>query len=294
MTAREETAREEFADVVKRLGEKERQLVQRLADDLASDDAGTRSDLFAVVHDLGDQQVSQLLGVARVMALPIEETINPDGDLVSEAFAAEFRARLQAHHATHTTPMDRLSFENAFLASSRAAGRSTDEAPSRTTRFFDATVDGEQTALKTEGAKSMKADKLHISKLSEAAWIQDMRSGKKRREKTLAFLDEFLGAVDRIFVLRYYRADPAPHYELVEIPTAHFAKLRSVPAAEFNTDSPRIKIEDSKGPIMEFRLDRSDSKITLGKIEKTRCTVHGDWRLTGLTSTSDPPAEEPT
>ncbi|MCA1704523.1 MAG: hypothetical protein LC808_15185, partial [Actinobacteria bacterium] len=199
--------------------------------------------------------------------------LTPRGSSTRTRGDPEFRARLQAHHATHTTPMDRLSFENAFLAASRAAGRATDEAPSRTTRFFDATVNGEQTALKTEGAKSMRFDKLHISKLSEAAWIQDMRSGRKRRDKTMEFLEEFLTAVDRIFILRYYQADPAPHYELVEVPTSHFELVKSVPVSQFNADAPRIEIVDAEGRIMEFRLDRSDSKITISKIEKGRCIV---------------------
>jgi hypothetical protein len=253
-----------------------------------------RSRLLGVLDALGDQQIEQLLSVARAMALPIDETLDPASATVTLEFAAEFRARLQAHHATHTTPMDRLSFENAFLAASRAAGRRTDEAPSRTTRFFDATIDGEQTALKTEGAKSMRADRLHISKLSEAAWIQDMRSARTRREKTMEFLDDFLGAVDRIFVLRYYQSDPAPHYELVEIPTSHFALLKDVPLASFDSDAPRITIADRAGPILEFRIDRSDSKITIAKIVKSRCVVHGDWRLTGLASTADAPAREAT
>jgi len=288
------TAREELAHLLGRLRSSERELVRRLAEEIAAEPGGARSELIAVLDDLTDQQVAQVLGVAQAMALPIEETLDSDSQVVTAEFAAEFRARVQAHHATHTTPMDRLSFESAFLAASRAAGRKTDEAPSKTTRFFDATIDDEQTALKTEGAKSLKADRLHISKLSEAAWIQDMRSGQMRRERTMEFLDAFLSAVDRIFVLRYYQADPAPHYELVEIPVSHFELVRSVPASAFKSDGPRIKIADEEGPIMEFRLDRSDSKITIGKIEKSRCIVHGDWRLVGLESSADAPHEEPT
>jgi hypothetical protein len=276
------TPREEVAAIVRRLGQRAAALLQQLAEDLASDASGARSDLYAVVHGLDDQQIGQLLRVARALALPFAETIGPNSTVVTGPFAAEFRSRLQAHHATHNTPMDRLSFEAAFLAASDAAGRPTDEAPSRTTRFFDATVGGEQTSLKTEAAKAMKAGQLHVSKLSEAAWIQDMRAGRKRRERTLAFLDEFLAAVDRIFVLRFYRSDRVPHYELVEIPTAHFELVRSAPAAQFNRDAPRIPIFDEEGPIMEFCLDRSDSKITVRKIEKSRCIVHGDWRLVGL------------
>jgi hypothetical protein len=271
---------EELERLLPKLGSEQRHLVEKLAAELSTGDAGARADLFAVVHRLDDQQVAKLLDVARVMAQPIEERINADSEVLRPEFVAEFRARLQAHHATHTTQMDRLGFENAFLSASRAAGLDAAEAPSRTTRFYDATISGEQVALKTEGAKSLKADKLHISKLSEAAWIQDMRSARKRYERSMELMDSFLTAVDRIFVLRYYQASPVPHYELVEIPVRHFERIKELAVSDFDSDAPRIMISDDEGEIMEFRLDRSDSKITIGKINKSRCVVHAEWRLT--------------
>jgi len=269
---------EELQSLVAGLSDEQRQLVRSLASDLASS-SSTRADLFAVIQELEDEQIGKLLDVARVMARPIDENVNPDSDLMRPEFVAEFRARLQAHHATHTTQMDRLGFENAFLSASRAGGFEAEEAPSKTTRFYDATVDGEQVALKTEGAKSMKADRLHISKLSEAAWIQDMRSARKRRERSLELIEDFLEAVDRIYVLRFYQSSDVPHYELVEIPVEHFELMRALGTEAFDSDAPRIPIEDEKGPIMEFRIDRSDSKVTIGKIEKSRCIVHGEWKL---------------
>jgi hypothetical protein len=276
------TKSKELQQAFERLSPARQDLILSLANELALDGVDSLERLLAVLSNLTESEVRQLLNVARVMALPIEEHLLAKSKIVTPPFAEEFRARLQAHHATHTTPMDRLSFENAFLAASRASGRATEEAPSRTTRFFDATVDGKRVALKTEGAKSMKADQLHISKLSEAAWIQDMRSGRRRHEMTIEFLEDFLANVDQIFVLRYYRSEAAPHYELVEIPITHFALLRDVPVSAFNADAPRIALEDSEGPIMEFRIDRSDSKITIGKIRKNRCLVHGEWLLSGL------------
>lgn len=271
---------EELERLLPKLGSEQRHLVEKLAAELSTGDAGARADLFAVVHRLDDQQVAKLLDVARVMAQPIKERINADSEVLRPEFVAEFRARLQAHHATHTTQMDRLGFENAFLSASRAAGLDAAEAPSRTTRFYDATISGEQVALKTEGAKSLKADKLHISKLSEAAWIQDMRSARKRYERSMELMDAFLTAVDRIFVLRYYQSSPVPHYELVEIPVRHFERIKELAVSDFDSDAPRIMISDDEGEIMEFRLDRSDSKITIGKINKSRCVVHAEWRLT--------------
>ncbi|HEY2335473.1 MAG TPA: hypothetical protein VGH58_10775 [Solirubrobacterales bacterium] len=262
-----------------KLDDEQRKLVEVLAADLSTHTESVRADLFDVAHRLDDKQVARLLDVARVMAQPIIEKINASSGVLEPEFVAEFRARLQAHHATHTTQMDRLGFENAFLSASRAAGFDATEAPSRTTRFYDATISDERVALKTEGAKSLKADKLHISKLSEAAWIQDMRSARKRYERSMEFIDAFLAAVDRIFMLRYYQASPTPHYELVEIPVSHFERVRELTPSDFESDAPRVMILDEEGEIMEFRLDRSDSKITIGKIAKSRCVVHAEWRL---------------
>jgi len=261
------------------LGAEERLLVERLAIDLSAENAGPRADLFSLVHRLDDSQVKKLLDVARVMGEPIEEVINPSSELLKSAFVSEFRARLQAHHATHTTPLDRLGFENAFMSASRASGLDTAEAPSRTTRFYDVTVAGERFALKTEGSKAMKKDRLHISKLSEAAWIQDMRSARKRHDKTMEFIEEFLGAVDRIFMLRFYRASLTPHYELVEIPVSHFERVRDLAVSDFDSDAPRIRIPGKGADLLEFQLDRSDSKITIGKIDKAQCVVHAEWTL---------------
>jgi len=235
-----------------------------------------------LLPELEEAQIEKLLDIARMMAAPIEEEINSSSGLLRPRFVKEFRARLQAHHATHTTPMDRLGFENAFLSASRHAGLEAKEAPSRTTRFYDVEINEEKVALKTEGAKSMKADRLHISKLSEAAWIQDMRSGRNRWERTMRLFKEFIDAVDRIFVLRYYRSSPIPRYELVEIPVTHFDRILELNSTEFDSDAPRIKISDTSGYLMELCLDRSDSKITIAKIEKPRCIVHGEWRLTQM------------
>lgn len=270
---------QELRRLLSTLGAAQLAFVQRLAEDLSAEETEVRGDLFAVTQELDDEQVDKLLAIARVMRLPIVEVINETSDLMTDEFTAEFRARLQAHHATHATQMDRLGFENAFLSASRAAGRSTAEAPSRTTRFYDATVDTYKVALKTEGAKSMKVDRLHISKLSEAAWIQDMRSARKRREKAMEFVDSFLDAVDRIFVLRFYQSSDSPRYELVEVPVEHFEKLKELRVSAFNSDAPRIVISDDDGEIMEFVLDRSDSKITIAKIRKSRCIVHAEWSL---------------
>lgn len=274
--------KEEIGELAKRLDRGALALLALQAQRLLAEPEGTHADLLGMLEQLDDEQISRVLEVARAMARPIEEYLDPSHGLVTPEFAREMRSRLQAHHATHDTALDRLGFENAFLAASRAAGRMTEPAPSKTTRFWDALVDDAHVALKTEGALSMKADFLHISKLSEAAWIQDMRSARTRREKTFELVSAFLEIVDAVYVLRSYAKESAPHYELVEIPVDHFRKVLDVPVAAFDSDAPKMMIEDDLGPIMEFRLDRSDSKVTVAKISKARCKLHAEWRLVGL------------
>jgi hypothetical protein len=274
--------REEIGELAKRLDRAAQALLAQQAQRLLEEPDGRRADLLGVLEQLDEEQISRILEVARAMARPIEEHLDTTHGLVTPEFAREMRSRLQAHHATHDTPLDRLGFENAFLAASRAAGRATESAPSKTTRFWDALVDDAHIALKTEGALSMKADFLHISKLSEAAWIQDVRSARTRREKTFELVSAFLKIVDAVFVFRSYSKELTPHYELVEIPVDHFRRVLDVPVAAFDSDAPKIMIRDDLGPIMEFRLDRSDSKITVAKISKARCRLHADWRLVGL------------
>jgi hypothetical protein len=271
--------RDELAETIARLDEAQLDALGRFVASLGPGES-QRSQLLGVVASLDDEGVARVLDIARAMDRPVEAVVNSASKVVTPEFEAEFRSRLLAHHATHTTKLDRLGFENAFLAASRAATRQTAEAPSATTRFWDARVDGEQTALKSEGAKSMKPDFLHISKLSEAAWIQDVRSAKTRHEHMIALTREFIAAVNRMFVLRITESDTTAMYELVEIPVEYFKLILALPVSAFASDAPKIPIEDERGSIMELRLDRSDAKITIAKIRKDRCIVHATWTLT--------------
>jgi hypothetical protein len=270
--------REELAELYVGLKDAQKESLAKFVSALgpASSD---RSQLLDVLADLDDEKIRRVLSITRALARDIREVLNSGSLVVTRPFADEFRMRLLAHHATHTTKLDRLGFENAFLAASKAAGRETEEAPSRTTRFWDVRVDDVQTALKSEGARNMKADYLHISKLSEAAWIQDVRSAKSRHEHMVAFMFDFLDAVEDMFVLRISYARDLVTYELVEIPVDHFRRILDLPISAFDSDAPRIPIEDEHGSIMELRLDRSDAKITISKLRKDRCIVHATWSL---------------
>ncbi len=242
-------------------------------------------DLLLAIAALDKAQVADALRIAQGLRRPTDELINPTSRVVTPRFAAEFRARLLSHHATHAKPIGRTEFENVFVAASRAARRRAKAAPSATTRFWDVSVRGKRISLKTEGAKAMKSDFIHISKLSEAAWIQDVRSGKDRHRHTVNLIDELLEAVDEMFILRV-RAGAEPEYELVEIPVDHFARIRLLPRKAFDSDAPRIAVPADDGKtIMKLCLDRSDAKVTIADLAKSACIVHASWKLRAPTLT---------
>lgn len=271
--------REELIQNIDRLDDHQTHLLQQVVAHIGG--SIDTQDAYGLIAQCTEAQLRQIRNIVKSMLRPITEIINPDSNLIGDAFSAEFKARLQAHHGTHATALDRLAFENALAASCMAEGMTVEMAPSRTTRFWDLRVNGAQFSAKSTNASNIKPYELHISKLSEAAWIQDCRSARMRYERTMALFGEFLEAVQRWIVLRAYtlKNDPAQIYELVEIPMSLFATVEDLSVQDFTSDAPRVDVRDEHGLALQLCLDRSDSKITIKKVPKDRCIVHGTWKL---------------
>ena len=195
----------------------------------------------------------------------------------SEEFESEFRSKLLTHHCFMGSPLFQDSFDSAFLAACAHAGHQVEPAPEGQ-RFWDVTVDGRRISLKSSKAKSLRAETLHISKLTEAAWIQDCRTATKRCKHTHRLFREYCDEVDAIVQLRYFRS--LNLYELVEIPVILFVQVLEVSRIHFSADGPTINIPIGKEPRdFTLKLDRSDAKITIANINKALCLVHGTWQL---------------
>lgn len=276
------TPRDELEAALAGLSDGQVRVLSELARGMGRTSNAERLELLRLVGGFADAQVRQLRNVALAMNRPIAFTPNGQSTLVVGGFEAEFRARLQAHHGTHTSGMDRLAFESALLAACERAGFAVAPAPTRTTRFWDLTIDGDRTSVKTTQAKGLKPDVIEVSKLSEAAWIQDVRNARDRRRKTLELFTDFSEAVKRWYVLRIFETDTAWEYELVEIPVAIFgAPIQALKVDDFDSDGPRIAVKDPATTQTLFRLvlDRSDAKITIQRLPKATCTVHGNWKF---------------
>lgn len=202
----------------------------------------------------------------------------------SQQFADELRSSLMVHHYFLRAALGTNFFEAAFIKAAKNAGHAVVVAPDGC-RFWDVEIDGRKVSLKSSAAKNLALGKLHISKLCEAAWIQDMRGAAQREVETKNLFAEYTGLVDSIIQLRYFRSKFT--YELVRIPSSVLEQVLEVPRAEFAPDGPRIGIPVGKNPPdFTLNLDRSDAKVTLANINKNVCEVIGAWKL-------DPPPSSP-
>lgn len=232
------------------------------------------ADVTWSVTAVEERRVEEFLNALRT---PCTASMNPTSRLSSEKFESEFRSKLLAHHCFMGSPLFQESFDSAFIAACSHAGHEVLKAPAGQL-FWDVMIDGKRISLKSSKAKSLRSKTLHISKLTEAAWIQDCRSAAKRREYTHQLFREYCDEVDAIVQLRYFSARSL--YELVEIPASLFSQVLNVSRTHFSADGPTVNIPIGKDPPdFTLKLDRSDAKITLANINKELCLVHGTWQL---------------
>lgn len=192
-------------------------------------------------------------------------------------FEEEFRSKLLTHHCYIGSPLFQQSFDSAFISSCAHVGMDVDRAPDGQ-RFWDVQIEGKKISLKSTKAKNLREDLIHISKLTEAAWIQDCRTAKKRCDETFNLFRQYCSEVDSIIQLRYFGS--SKRYELVEIPVTLFRQVLDLDPRHFAADGPTINIPVGKDPPdFTLKLDRSDAKVTIANISKELCTVHGNWRL---------------
>lgn len=218
----------------------------------------------------------------RMMKLPIHSNAR------TIPWAEAFGLVISVHHGTTTEPLGTETFEIGFRNACETLEWELSPPGSTTQRFLDLTVtanDGQvrKLSLKSTKAKGLRETTMHISKLTEAAWIQDMRSATQRRARTLDLFREYRTAVDAIMMLRAFRtpghAFPI-RYQLVEVPSEIFASLEQAPVAAFNADGPTVDCSYEGNPrAARVSLDRSDAKVTIKDISLSACTVHGTWEV---------------
>ena len=194
-----------------------------------------------------------------------------------------FGLALSVHHGTTSEPLKLTGFEVVFRGACESVKWKVKKSRSQTQRFVDLVVNAGGTrrrlSLKSTAAKNLSEHFAHISKLTEAAWVQDQRKTQDRRSKLQELFREYARAVDAIIMLRAFRKlDAIPHkYQLVEIPVSIFKSIQTAPLVDFKPDAPIIECIVKGQVAARVAVDRSDAKITVRSISLAECIVHAEW-----------------
>lgn len=242
-----------------------------------------RQELHQKIDSLGMQEIAVVTEFVDALLAPVARKLLEGSWLTTADWAEAFLARLRAHHALSREPLATTQFEAAFENACEAAGWTVQSSASATQRFFDTAISKpggkpKRLSLKTSSAKSMSRNSVHISKLTEAAWIQDARTQADRRDRIVNLFREYREATDSIVMLRGFANDAGVLYELLEIPTSLFIPIDAL-AVKAAQETVINVPPDSDDGYMKIGIDRSDAKITLRGIKLEVCSVHGQWAL---------------
>lgn len=240
--------------------------------------------LIAEIPGLSDYRLGLVQNMVQVFSQPWIITRNPDSDIIPEYTLMDFGDVLRIHHCFSREPFSKDKFEFALEAVLRASGVSA-ELASRGRRGYDIKITGHNVSLKTEAAKAIRADILHISKFMELGggqWGDNPSDLVGLRQQ---FLDNLAG-IDRIMVLRALRkGEPDYLYELVEIPK-NLLEQASSGRFEMRTKSTQFPkpgycyVENEGELLFSLYFDGGgERKLQIKNLKKGLCKVHASWQF---------------
>jgi hypothetical protein len=240
--------------------------------------------LTQVAANLTPQRQALLLELAEALTRTIDVTIDRGTDILTPAFVEDFTGRVLAYHAMHEEKMTKKTFEYVFCGASRAAGRAAEITGSAVNAGADVTVDGSKFSLKTEAAQGISAEAITISKLMEARWIRECRTGADFAREVSSHVGGHLEHYERMLTLRAFDlADGTVEYNLVEIPLAVLRQVKALRASDFSERTKNggssAKVTVNGRPAFTLRLDGSVEKITVSGLRVDVCRRHGTWRV---------------
>lgn len=195
-----------------------------------------------------------------------------------------FGLALSVHHSMTPDPLALTAFETAFRNACESVGWSVEERAQPTRRFVDIAVEADgairKLSLKSTAASRLSETTAHVSKLTEAAWIQDARTPAARRDRMRELFREYRQAVDAIVMLRAFRRTatlPPQRYQLIEIPARIFDSIEHAALEDFRRDAPVVECALDGRTVARVAADRSDAKISVRGVSLSACVVHAEW-----------------
>ncbi len=159
-----------------------------------TDDAKRR--LRSKVDRLTGPETEVVERVVDMVLTPIDQ-LKPSGTWLNfDEWMKAFLAQIKAHHSISNEPLSRTDFEAAFNNACAAVGWLVHPSTSATNRFYDTVIEVPgrgrlSLLLKASSAKGMSTTNAHISKLTEAAWVQDARTQAARRDRLVDLFREY-------------------------------------------------------------------------------------------------------
>ncbi len=246
----------------------------------------TLDQLKAKLDQLSPAKIRFVANMVDSLANPPQANIHKKGTWITNSpdWIEYFALSLSVHHGITAEPLKLTAFETAFQNACKSVNWALDPLGSTTQRFVDLVVlagngPERRLSLKSTAQQKLSETRAHISKLTEAAWIQDERTARGRRNRVLELFRDYQQAVDAIIMLRAFRnKEGVPsRYQLLEIPTSIFDSIQRAQIQEFQSDAPVIECRVGDQTVARVAIDRSDAKITVRSILLSTCIVHVEW-----------------
>ena len=203
-------------------------------------------------------------------------------DLFDRNTLENFGDALRIHHSFSAEPFSKDKFEFVLEKVLTLSGRKASLA-AKGNRGHDIEIEGTRISLKTQADRSIRADKIWISKfmeLGKGAWGDAPKDLIRLRSMFLQHLKNY----DRVFTLRALRRAPNWYYELVEIPkqlllAAKYGELEmQLTSKQFPKPGYCHVRSRTKEVIYQLYFDAgSERKLQVKNLLKTACKVHATW-----------------
>lgn len=247
-----------------------------------------QDDLLEQLYELAPQLTATRLSLLNQMAVALqtefEGSHNADSDFASTKFYEYFASRLLIHHAVVEEKLNKKSFEYIFRDALRHDGKLAELSASSVHPGADLVLGEARFSLKTEASKSIRSEKITISKLTEARWIRNENEAGLAQQSSRK-LNEHLKGYDRIVMLRaFYLKTAQVKYNLVEIPHSLLSLAAQVEAQDIvlsrgNSGGGSAVIRQNGQAVFTIKFDGSVEKVTITNLLVNQCTTHATWHI---------------
>lgn len=240
--------------------------------------------LLTAIPTLSDYRLQLIDRIVSVFSLPRNYWKSKTSGLISERVLEDFGDVLRLHHCFSREPFSKDKFEYALESVLKTDEIDAALAP-RGQRGYDIQIRGKNFSLKTEAAKAIRSDTIHISKFMELGggqWGDDPSD-------LIGLRAQFLGAlagIQRILILRALKkGTPEYFYELVEIPKALLKKaatgrLKMMSSSKQSPKPGYCYVEKEEKALYSLYFDGGgERKLQIKGLRKDLCLVHASWKF---------------